>query len=240
MALPGAKMQPPRPERAFLGDSNSISRKGVGVRLPSLAPRSPAQRHARALELHAVAREVGEALWGVLGARLRAAREELEGASARARAGGVSTTGSGHAPPEELCARIRPTGWCLGVLAAAQGVDLLRARGEGEGLRWMMVAAAEARGLRLAPGSAELPLLRSGSGAAREVALLGAWCVLLAEPRGGGVLHWTRGAGESGAGLDFELARAPHGLAERCARLCLPGRESRLELSGSRLGLRWS
>ena len=246
-------------------DSKSISRKGVGVQLPSLAPVHPASSDPasdrptsdRAAELRLVAREVAPVLWASLSARLRAARLELaETLRALRRDRGSALRDERRvARQEELRESVRRAGWCLGLLGSAQGVDLLRARREPEGLRWLVAALAEARGIELTPPAAELPRLASTAPSAFELPLLVAWCLLRAGDSSGGAVRWslhrTPEPGDDVPGadpaharwrLEFELG-TKHEQAEvaaRCARLdsaCSP--EPRLSLGPARLELSW-
>ncbi len=229
-------------------DSKSILRKGVGVRLPSLAPEpTPAQRleeERRARERRALAAELAAPLWASLSARLRAARGELEATLALLRQDRARALADerGLARGEALREHVRRAGWCLGVLGAALGVDFVRARRERDGLRWLVGAVAEARGLALSPTADELPQLSAGAPADFEPALLAAWCALQADA-GAGCVRWRAAPAASGTGLEFELgARAERAeLAERCARVSsaqLAG--PRLVHAAGRLVLSWS
>jgi hypothetical protein len=199
----------------------------------------------RAEELRRVAGEVAPFLWASLSARLRAARRELEetlAAQRRERAGepgerALARPAGGVA--EELREGFRRAGWCLGVLGAGLGVDLVRARREPEGLRWLVEALAEARALDLSPSAGELPRLAPETSAALELPLLAAWCVLRAGALDG-VVRWSAERAQRGWRLAFELGagleRAE--LAARCARLsstrgspCLALGPARLELT---------
>jgi len=119
---------------------------------------------------------------------------------------------------EELAARTRLAGWCLGVLAAARGVDLLRSRHETDGLRWMVGAVASARNYELVPRVEELPSLAVRTSNAWKVSLLAAWSALHSGMRSDRRVHWK--AGESGAlrWLAFE-ARAARTSARRASAL---------------------
>src|SRR5262245_13498762 len=159
-------------------DSKSISREGVGVRLPSLAPAPPVETR-RAEALREVARDVGAVLWPTLGRELGSARSELENLLDELRRDPerLLRDESRLALQEHMGLRTNRTGWSLGVLAAAHGIDLLRERREPEGLRWIAGDLAEARGLVLVPVTEELPSVRSRVCREWEVCLLAAWCV---------------------------------------------------------------
>lgn len=85
-------------------------------------------------------------------------------------------------------------GWCLGVLAAAAGTDLLLARRERDGLARMAALLALARPEhRAIPSLEELPDLSPGEGAGWEVPLLVTYAFLVAS-RGlpaGAELRWS-------------------------------------------------
>jgi hypothetical protein len=142
------------------------------------------------------------------------------------------------ARPEALDARARSAGWCLGVLAAAHGLDLLRARHEAEGLRWMVALLAEARGWSLRPRSARFPRLAGCAAAHWEICLLAAWCVLRAGTGSRGVVRWHAEKRDRELSLGFELG------PERAVldAPSLPGGEvgqPRIELVRDRLLLSW-
>lgn len=166
-------------------DSKSISRKGVGVRLPSLAPPSEAA-------LAAAAHALGRTLVPYLCRRLRAATDELadlERRLARApeRALADETLARRH---EELSDELARAGYCLGVLGAGGRADLLRDRREPRGLRWLAAESAAAHGARLEPGAAELPELAGPSGQNWRTALVAGWCVAAAARRAPAV-RWS-------------------------------------------------
>ena len=206
-------------------DSKSISRKGVGVRLPSLAPERESEgddgRRARALA--AAAEELAPVLFASLEGRLRATRCELEAALAALRADAARALRDERllARQDELREDVRRAGWCLGVLGLAQGADLLRARREREGLRWLVAALAEARGLELEPPAAALPLLEGRPELTLEVAVLAAWCALRAGAVAGGRVRWSVARDGARTRLAFEVGPASGRaeLAERCAFL---------------------
>ncbi|HED64245.1 MAG TPA: hypothetical protein ENJ09_01695 [Planctomycetes bacterium] len=70
-------------------------------------------------------------------------------------------------------------GWCLGVLGAASGCDLLLARRERRALAALLPVVLEALGgRRLEPPARELPEVRPDAGGGWEAPLLVAWIVL--------------------------------------------------------------
>ena len=193
-------------------------------------------------------------MWSSLRVRLRAAREELDETLRALRRERVLALRDERrvARQEELRENVRRAGWCLGLLGAAQGIDLLRARREPEGLRWLSAALAEPRALELTPVADELPLLDGSALACLELPLLCAWCVLCSGDTCGGSVRWSASlTPQSALGdvsvpprrqLVFELGvvREPAELAARCTRLSsadphLP----QLALVGARLRLAW-
>src|SRR5262249_4790373 len=109
---------------------------------------------------------------------------------------------------EELETRTRRTGWCLGVLSAAHGVDLLRSRHEVDGLRWLVGALVRARGLRIEPAEEHLPALTGRSCADWEVSLLAAWCALEGGTSLDGFVRWRAGECGPARWLAFEASAA--------------------------------
>jgi hypothetical protein len=219
-------------------DSKSISRKGVGVRLPSLAPPEPVGGE-RGRELAAMARELGAALWVRTRVELEGARAELEELALRLRqdrAGALRDDGFLAGPVEEDARRV---GWWLGVLGAAHDADCLQGRHEECGLRWTMGAVSRALGARLSPVEEELPLLDPGA-PPWEVCLLAGWCALRAAGSERRIL-WGAEPGRRSTSLVFPEARAGTDLAMRLRALELPG-PGHVSLSEARGGLvvRWS
>lgn len=231
-------------------DSKSIPRKGVGVRLPSLAPASAlglryaSERLSRpvAAALRGVADEIGGRLWATISVELEQARRELEGFLIEFRREREHALRDERvlARQAELEERAHRVGWCLGVLGAASGADLLHERREAAGLRWLVTLAATARACRLAPVAEALPLLAPSATAGWEVPLLAAWAVLHARAARG-ILSWSGGARGPEHWLAFDVEPHEPKLAARCAQLAraLPGR-LRFEPARGRLELRWS
>jgi hypothetical protein len=182
-----------------------------------------------------MARAVGQRLWPRFGADLRAARVELE---ERQRAFRAAPSRAANALlAGDLEARLERGGWCLCVVAAALGSDLLGARREARGLEWIVAATAEAAGVELQPNAALLPDLPVHP-ASVELALLAAWCALEAGARRS-VVRWS--ALDGGAGLAFALDEEAAELQERCARVRAPDtRGPRLAVVARRLELGWS
>lgn len=215
-------------------DSKSISRKGVGVQLPSLAPPSSTSPRAwseaqidarderRARALREVAEELAPALFASLWKRMCRVRLELTETLAALRRDAPRALRDEDllARQEELREEVRRAGWCLGVLGAAQGADLLRARRERAGLGWLVAAVAEARALELEPEGEALPMLAGPARLALELPLLAAWCAEQAAVRAGR-LRWrsTREHGLSRLAFALGEARGRDELAARCAHL---------------------
>jgi hypothetical protein len=192
-------------------------------------------------ELDAIASEIGAVLWPGLSHVLASARLELDTLVGRLRRdrSGVLRDEAELATQGALAARTKHAGWCLGVLAAAQGVDLLRGRHETEGLRWMVGALAEQSALRLTPPAVELPRIESRACKAWEVSLLATWCVMHAAQSSDGVVRWRTGERNATKWLAFE-ARAAQMERERCARLSSAEPKSlRLDASPGQLELSW-
>lgn len=190
-------------------DSKSILRKGVGVRLPSLAPRSEARLTGQVVgaadatssqdeDWRRIATEVGEVIWARARHVLGRSREEFETFAAYLRRSPAAAIRNEQAlaRQEELAKETRELGWCLGVVAAAHDLDLLLARREPEGLAWMLIALAEAEGFRLEPTPATLPEIPLPAKLGWRVPLLAAWSAR-AVARGAGPVRWT--AGTTGA-----------------------------------------
>ena len=221
-------------------DSKSISRKGVGVRLPSLAP-APLPEARRTAAWREAARDVGGVLWPSLGRELRSAGAELGGFvnDLRRAPGRLLRDESRLARQEDVAERSRRAGWCLGVLAAAQGIDLLNERREPEGLRWFVGELIEARGLVLRPSVAELPTVVCRAGRTWEICLLAGWCALRVGESSDGVVRWK--AAQCGAikSLAFEVGVRP--LASPCGTLLAPAQSdwTRVELEAGQLVLTW-
>jgi hypothetical protein len=80
-------------------------------------------------------------------------------------------------------------GWCLGVLAAAQEIDVLLERREREGLAAFVAVVCAARGVTLVPPAERSPPLSTTSGKGWEVPL--AWgCVFFAVARRSDAIAW--------------------------------------------------
>ncbi len=155
-------------------------------------------------------REVGEVLWPGLSRMLGAARVELDTLVMGLRREGTGILGdrSRLALQEDLAARTRRAGWCLGVLAAAQGVDLLHGRREAEGLRWMVGALAEVRAFQSMPPVRELPRIAVVARAAWELPLLATWCALQVVKNSNGVVRWRTGENGANKWLAFDSGAA--------------------------------
>jgi hypothetical protein len=179
-------------------------------------------------------------LWPDLRRELRGVRADLDTIldELRRSHSGVPSAGSWLAREDELAARTRPAGWCLGVLAAAQGVDLLRERREADGLRWMVAATTEARGWTLEPRAERLPGIAGSACAHWAISLLGAWCALRACEGSSGVVRWHSDEHGAGRRLAFELGSqraAPEVSHFSGARVDLP----HVELARGQLSLLW-
>lgn len=198
-------------------DSKSISRKGVGVRLPSLAPASDAA-------LAEAAHVLGQVLVPHLCRRLRAATDEL-GALERRLAHDPRRTLSDESLArrhEELGLELARAGYCLGVLGAGGRADLLRERRERRGLRWFAAECCTAFGAVLSPGEAELPALEGPGSAGWRTALRAGWGIAEAA-RGGTTLHWSTGADALVLSLARPLRPAARGQAQALGLRLEPG-----------------
>jgi hypothetical protein len=169
-----------------------------------------------------------------LRARLRAATRELDELAARLRSSRGAALRDDEAldRQEGLRATVERAGWCLGAVGSLLGTDLLGARRERAGLRWLAAAVAEASGRTLEPPADELPLLARSDEHALRVALLAAWAVL--HVPGEGALHWRTRVEHEGVWLELDRGEPPprerEEFAARCAELG--------SAQGSRPGLR--
>jgi len=170
-----------------------------------------------ATPLSDAAEEVGRVLLPYLRARVRAATAEIASlANELAREPRRALRDErGLARAETTRAELDRLGWCLGVLGAARGVDVLHARHARAGLRTVVDVLAEARGAREDPARlAELPELAPA--AAWHAPLLCAWMLARAQTARPAWPAWSvRRDGR----LWFEVeASDADALAERCAR----------------------
>ena len=129
---------------------------------------------------------------------------------------------------QELGRRI---GWCLGVLAAANGTDLLLARRERDGLRDMLALVALARPEHPPePAFDELPRLATSVGEGWEVPLLVAGLFLHAARTlpAGTPLRWEMERGTNA--ISFSVAGSPTRLPPELGELVqlVPGAELQL------------
>jgi hypothetical protein len=156
-------------------------------------------------------REVGEVLWPGISEMLVSARLELGTwlQGLRCDRTEVLRRGSRLARQEELNARTRRAGWCLGVLAAGRGVDLLHGRGEADGLRWMVGALVEACSFTATPPATELPRVAGGTCLAWEVSLLATWCALQVGLTSNGHVGWRAGEAVAHKWLAFDPPSSP-------------------------------
>lgn len=128
------------------------------------------------------AAELAEALLPVIRRYLRLSVEEF-----RTVESSFEVTDEGLCD-EELLRRVEARqeeghaiGWCLGVLAAASGTDVLLARREQDGLRELVELVQIALGDRpLWPATKELPRVEPSVGAGWELPFLVAWAFLRA------------------------------------------------------------
>ncbi len=138
-------------------DSKSISRKGVGVRVPSLVPAPLAHPNVRA-----GADELALVLLPALHGVLRDAARCFDRAAATPDAWADERRMRDVASRSRRCHQV---GWCFGLLAAASGVDVLRARHEPDGLRAILVLLGDALDDRaIEPHPSELPRTRARAG----------------------------------------------------------------------------
>jgi hypothetical protein len=191
-----------------------------------------------------MARDVGDVLWPRLREVVRSARAELEALARVVRRdgrGAFAFDESRLALQEEVAARARRAGWCMGVLAAGGGVDLLRHRREADGLRWLVGALAEACGFALTRPTGELPAIADTSLEPWAISLTAGWCALQAGQRSGGAVRWTTGQQDSTRWLELSCDSVDAELERRCASLRRAGRAAPLSrLADGRLRLEWS
>ena len=182
-------------------DSKSISRKGVRVQVPSLAPEPGSSSESAAALDDLVTLLLEHALARIARAtrRLRKATHSLGSEVDR------SMEGEPGLPTPLDAAEVDRLGWCLGVLAASRGADLLRERREREGLAQFVGFVCEAHGVAVVPDVARLPRLSTTMGRGWEVPLAAGWLFSgVARLRPGGPLAWRFESGEGRARLALE------------------------------------
>ncbi len=197
-------------------DSKSISREGVGVRVPALAP--PAI--ARAAE------RLARAYVPAIVARLRALGEAYEALAERlARASAAELAWDPALESDE--AQAGALGYALGVLAAAAGSPVLRARRMEAAPRVLVELVLERHAVVLDPAPIELPRAAPAGGAGWEATFALALLFDAAAARAPGArLAWSCARVERGWRLRF--AGAPTALApEAEAALAALGVEAR-------------
>ena len=208
-------------------DSKSISRKGVGVRLPSLALAS-----SRARVVPGLGRELAELLVPHLRSELASATATLHSASGSpARALSDERV---FARLERVHARAHQAGWCLGLLAAVQGIDLLGERHEARGLAWLIGFVLEA--VRAPQASGAWPVLASATLSRSDVVRV-AWCVQRAHTALVHPLRARLSPADAEQWLELELTTLDHELEPE--RLSHPQLDAtRVRLHGGWLGFR--
>lgn len=123
---------------------------------------------------------------------------------------------------ESVQAQSQGVGWCLGVVAAASGADLLLARRERDGLRHMLTLVSEAlAGHPFRPEVEALPTLSTTEGEGWEVPFLVAYLFLCAGARlpRGAPLRWSLIEAAGRVRLRFPEPVGDARLAERLAAL---------------------
>lgn len=154
-------------------DSKSIPRKGVGVRLPSLAPIDEGDEGDDTdTELREVARDLGRTLFPHLRAELAALQQVMD-----AREAGL---GADLEPLAAAQSTARGWGIALGVLAAGDGIDVLGERRAHDALGIVVALVAAARG-REHVLDERLPELDAHASGGWEVPLLAGWLLLWAK-----------------------------------------------------------
>jgi len=133
--------------------------------------------------------------------------------------------GSSLAAVEEARAETDRLGWCLGVLAAARGSDLLLERRERAGLRQVVEVVCAALGDRtLDPPAAALPELAGRSGQSWELPLLLGWSVFAVAREQTGPIRWNCSGSSQSACFSLVLAgmerERRQQLAEQWKKLC--------------------
>ena len=194
-------------------DSKSISRKGVGVRVPSLVPPLP-----RTAAVRALADELGIAILPAIQEFLRRSTKAFDAVSARSEKG-VLADERAMADIERRREESDDVGWCLGVIAAGSGTDLLRARRERRGLAPIVTYVGLALGGRpVLPDPSELPLLARGAGRGWEVPfLVGAFFLrVCARADASTPIRWRFESSDQGSVLQV-LGRAPRFAADALA-----------------------
>lgn len=208
-------------------DSKSISRKGVGVRVPALAPGS-----AKDAPLRALAEDLGRALAPSIAARIGALGERYQAFALRLGAGDEGRFADAlfdESQALELArdeAAVVEAGYVLGVLAAACGLDVLRARRLDEGPRVLVELVARRFGRTLDPPVGALPLAAADAGGGWEGTFaLGALFAAAAGGAAAGPLGWrlARAAGAEDWTLDFRACDADRTVAAARAALAASG-----------------
>ncbi len=181
----------------------------------------PALRNAVRL----AAEELAEAILPTVLSRLRDQTDRLQGLADRITRDPQQALAdpTGVRSLEADQALGRRIGWCLGVLAAANGTDLLLARRERDGLRDMLELLALAHPDHPPePALEELPRLSTSVGEGWEVPLLLA-CLFLHGARAltyGGPLAWKLASGDDA--VTVTLAEGPDDFPDELVAL-VPG-----------------
>lgn len=186
-------------EPADAMDSKSISRKGVGVRLPSLALDA-----SRAEGVPELGRELAELLVPHLRCELAAATAALRSLSDPAAR--ASRDERAFARLARVHARAQQAGWCLGLLASEQGADLLGERREARGLRWLVAFVLEALNV---PAVSDSPSALDCVALSRGDIVRVAWCIHRAHAALVHPLRARLSETDAGRWLELELATSP-------------------------------
>jgi hypothetical protein len=186
----------------------------------------PAQRARCRRALRAASAELARFVLPVLLARVRCWTGALEGAGA---AGALDAEGE----------EVRSAGFVLGVIAAARGVDLLRARREVDGLRAVARWVEAASGARLSPGVEALPRLATNVGQGWELAFLGGYLILRAARESHGEeLRWELERVQGSSVILLPMRAAGAWTTSLADLACLVPGAGALVLHG-RSGFRW-
>ena len=227
-------------------DSKSISREGVGVRVPSLVP-ADARGGSRGEGSAGGGDRLAAPLLPAVRHRIQTATQLLTALDSLVRTTGDASLLERRAGDLAAASEtVRQLGYVVAVLACASGADLLLERREQRGLAYLCDATRDALrrdGLELCEPCAPLPALAPDAGRGWELP----WAIaaLLHASAGGApgaAPQWGIAAAETGWSLEIrrEPAAVPSALADRICAL-LPGARFESAPGSLRLALpsRW-
>ncbi len=172
---------------------------------------------------------------------LRVSSGRLQEATARLRTGEPASIDRELAAVEDLDRETQRFGWCLGVLEAGRGHDLLGARRERQGLRWFVEQVVAAFHVELGPPPEVLPMLSARAARGWELPFLAGWA-LFAGSRHAKRASWVVETSGERALLAFRFPGLPQSQGPRLeavgTELCRSfGIERGFQVEGERLVL---